>query len=136
LIEPFLDQLTALGYTAFKFVDGATFHPMPPIFNHQIGWRLLRKAGRAVPMFHDMMCKLPQPLRSKQEWNPPGRYSPDGYGFTDHSSGPFGERAGGSWLAADAAGRWLKQLRDDYRKAGIRNDLWWDVHARHSSVQK
>ena len=135
-IDLFLDRLIALGYTAFKFVDGETFGPTPPIFNHQIGWRLLRKTGRAVPIFHAMMRKLPQPLRAKQEWSPSGRYSPDGYAFTDHSSSPFGERAAGSWLAAGAAGRWLKQLKDDYQKAGIPNDLWWDVHARHSSVQK
>jgi len=135
-LDPFLDRLIALGYSAFKFVDGLDFRPAPPIFDHQIGWRLLRRAGRAVPVFHAMMRKLPQPLRAKREWNPPDKYSPDGYPFTDLSSGPFGERAGGSWLSADAAGRWLKQLINDYRKAGKLNELWWDVHARHSSAIK
>jgi FkbM family methyltransferase len=133
-IDPFLDQLIALGYNAFKFVDGLNFHPTPPIFNHQIGWRLLRRAGRAVPIVHAIMRKLPQPLRAKREWNPPGRYSPDGYPFTDQSSGPFGERAGGSWLSADASRRWLAQLKDDYRKADRLRELWWDVHARHSTA--
>jgi FkbM family methyltransferase len=135
-IDPFLERLIALGYAAFKFVDGLNFHPTPPIFNHQIGWRLLRRAGKAVPIFHAMMRKLPQPLRAKREWNPPGRYSPDGHVFAHQSSGPFGERAAGSWLGADAANRWFKQLKDDYRKAGRLNELWWDVHARHGSAQR
>jgi FkbM family methyltransferase len=135
-VDPFLERLIALGYTAFKFVDGLTFRPAPPIFNHQIGWRLLRGTGKAFPMFRAMMRKFPQPLRPKREWNPPGKYSPDGYPFAERSSGPFGERAGGSWLAADAAGRWLKQLKQDYQEAGKSNELWWDIHARHSAAQK
>ena len=134
--DPFIDSLVRLGYSAFKFVDGETFRPTPPIFDHQIGWRLLRKVGRAVPIFRGVMCKLPQPLRFKQEWNPPGKYSPDGYAFSEHSSGPFGERASGSWMAADVAGRWLNQLKSDYGRAGATKNLWWDVHARHSRVQK
>ncbi len=135
-IDPFLERLAALGYIAFKFVDGSTYRPAPPIFDHQIGWRLLRRAGRTVPVFHAVMRKLPQPLRAKREWNPPGKYSPDSYAFTDQSSGPFGERAAGSWLTVDAANRWLNRLKGDYRKAGILHDLWWDVHARHASAKK
>jgi FkbM family methyltransferase len=135
-MDPFIDQLIALGYTAFKFVDGLNFRPTPPVFNHQLGWRLLRRVGRAVPIFHAMMCRLPQPLRAKREWNPPGKYSPDGYRFEDQCSGPFGERAAGPWISADAASRFLRQLKDDYRRAGKLNELWWDVHARHLSAQK
>jgi FkbM family methyltransferase len=135
-IDPFVERLITLGYTAFKFVDGLNFHPTPPIFNHQIGWRLLRRAGRAVPVFHGVMRRLPHPLRPKREWNAPGRYSPDGYAFAKQSSGPFGERAGGSWLAPDAAREWLARLKSDYEKAGKLNELWWDVHARHSSAPK
>jgi len=89
---------------------------------------------RVLRLHQNPNAHLPQPFRAKQEWNPPGRYSPDGYAFTDHSSGPFGERAGGSWLTADAADRWLKQLKDDYQKAGKPTGLWWDLHARHSSA--
>ena len=134
-IDPFLDRLIALGYTAFKFVDGLTFRPAPPVFDHQVGWRLLRRVGRAFPPFRAIMRKLPQAMRAKREWNHPGRYSPDGFSFSDRSSGPFGARAAGAWLKADAARRWFNQLKDDYRKAGKSNELWWDVHARHASAQ-
>jgi FkbM family methyltransferase len=136
LIDPFIDRLVQLGYNAFKFVDGGTFHHTPPIFSHQIGWRLLRKLGKAIPVLHDTMCKLPERLRPKQDWSSPGKYSPDGYNFTSHSSGPFGERASGSWMTARDAERWLKRLVSDFLKAGSPWSFWWDIHARHSLAPK
>jgi len=132
--DPILERLIDLGYSTFKFVDGETYRPTPPIFDHQIVWRLLRKAGRLVPPVRKTISRLPQRLRPKSEWNPPGKYSPDGYPFAAHSSGPFGEQAAGSWLAADGALRWFRVLRDNYRREGKERLLWWDVHARHSSA--
>ena len=134
--QPFLERLVGLGYSAFKFVDGLNFYASPPILKHQIGWRILRKLGTTFPVFHAAMCRLPQRLRPKQEWNPAGQYSPDGYAFTYHCSGPFGEQAYGSWMAADVAARRLKWLEREYRTAGMTNDFYWDVHARHSSASE
>jgi FkbM family methyltransferase len=131
-VDPIIEELIALGYSCFKFVDGETYRPTPQILRHQIGWRLLRKAGRVAPVIRRTIRTLPEPLRAKSEFNPPGRYSPDGYVFTSHSSGPFGEQAAGSWLSGDAALRWFSHVKEDYRKAD--EPLWWDVHARHSSV--
>lgn len=129
--DPIIERLVDLGYSAFKFVDGETYWPSTPIFEHQIGWRFLRKAGNRIPFIKDVIKSLPQRVRQKSEWNPAGKHNPDGYPFTDYNSGPFGERAAGEWMSPDSALRWLKRLRRDYLKAGLANKMWWDVHARH-----
>lgn len=131
--DPILERLIDLGYSAFKFVNGETYWPGTPIFDHQIGWRLLRKAGRVAPFVRNAIRRLPRRLRVKSEYDAPGKYSPDGYAFSGSSSGPFGEQAAGEWLAPDAALRWFDDLKNDYRRAGQEHSLWWDVHARHSS---
>lgn len=134
LVDPIVEKLIELGYSSFKFVNGETYWSTTPIFNHQIGWRLLRKAGRMAPIIRSAIGKLPEQLRAKSEFDPPGKYSPDGYPFPPLSSGPFGEKAAGSWLNAKDALRWFSQLKKDYRKA--KEALWFDVHARHSSVPR
>ncbi|HLY17781.1 MAG TPA: FkbM family methyltransferase [Bryobacteraceae bacterium] len=130
--DPILERLIELEYTAFKLVDGATHRSTTPIFDHQAGWRLLRKAGRMAPILRHAIASLPRPLRPKSEYDPPGVYSPDGYRFTAQSAGPFGELADGPWLSPAAALRRVKALRNDYRRAG--ETLWWDVHARHADA--
>lgn len=130
--DPIIERLTELGYTAFKFVSGETYRPTYPIFDHQIGWRLMRKIGRIVPFVRSGICSLPEPLRPKSEFDPPGKYSPSGYGFGCYSSGPFGEQAAGCWKTAAAALRWFENLKKEYRRAGLESSLWVDVHARHS----
>jgi hypothetical protein len=131
--DPILERLIELGYSAFKFVNGETYWPTPPIFDHQIGWRLLRKIGRLAPFVRNGISRLPQRLRPKSEYDPHGKYSPVGYPFGPYSSGPFGEQAAGLWLACAPALRWFGNLKNDYRRAGKEDSLWWDVHARHSS---
>lgn len=130
--DPIIERLVELGYSAFKFVNGKTFRPSPPIFEHEIGWRLLRKTGQLVPFVRGMMSRLPERIRVKSEFDPPGTYNPDGYPFGAFSSGPFGEQAAGSWLSPDSAIRWFRHLTSKYRRDGKMHDLWWDVHARHS----
>ncbi len=132
--DPILERLIELGYSAFKFVNGDTYRPTPPIFRHQIGWRLFRKIGRLAPFVRDGMSRLPQRLRPKSEYDPPGKYSPTGYPFGSYSSGPFGEQAAGSWLSSVTALRWFRVLKNDSRRAGAENSFWWDVHARHASI--
>jgi FkbM family methyltransferase len=131
--DPILERLIELGYSDFKFVNGETYWPTPPIFDHQIGWRLLRKIGRLAPFVRNRISRLPQRLRPKSEYDPPGKYSPAGYPFGPFSSGPFGEQSAGSWLTCAAALRCFGILKNDYRRAGKEDSLWWDVHARHSS---
>lgn len=131
---PILDKLIELGYSAFKFVNGETYWPTPPIFEHQIGWRALRKIGRVAPVVRSAIRKLPLRFRPNSEYDPTEKYSPDGYQFGAYSSGPFGEQAAGSWMSAAAALRWFGRLEENYRVAGTADALWWDVHARHDNV--
>jgi FkbM family methyltransferase len=131
--DPILETLIGLGYSAFKLVDGDSFFASPPIFDYEIGWRFLRKAGRKLPFLRRAISSLPQPLRWKSEYDPPGMYSPDGYPFQECSSGPFGENAFGPWLTASATFQQLEKLRALYRRASQENMMWWDIHARRSS---
>jgi FkbM family methyltransferase len=130
--DPTLEILIDRGYSAFKFVNGETYRPTAPIFDYEIGWRLLRKIGRHAPWVRNTIGKLPERLRPKSEYDPQGKHSPDGYLFGPYCSGPFGEQAAGSWLTCDAALRWFGDLKNAYRRAAKENTFWWDVHARHS----
>jgi FkbM family methyltransferase len=132
--DPIVERLIELGYSDFKFVDGESYWPSAPIFDHETGWRFLRKAGRLLPPVKRAISSLPHRFRPKAEWNPPGKHSPDGYPFTLYSSGPFGEKAAGPWIRAEEAVRWFSDLKNNYRREGKENSLWWDVHARHSSA--
>ncbi len=132
--DPTVERLIELGYSAFKFVNGATYRPTPPIFDHETGWRLLRKAGRLFPLVRKTISRLPQSFRPKSEYDPPGSYSPTGYPFGPYSSGPFGEEAAGSWMTAGTALCWFENLKKSYRKTASVDSFWWDVHARHSSI--
>lgn len=131
--DPFLEKLIALGYDAFKFVNGETFRPNPEIFEHQIAWRALRKLGRKLPVVRSAIRMLPQSIRAKSEYDPPGKHSPNGYDFGTHCSGPFGEEAAGEWMTGDQAKRWLRKTMADYKRGG-HSVFWWDVHARHSAT--
>lgn len=130
--DPFLEKLVTLGYDAFKFVNGDTYYPNPEIFDHQIGWRALRKLGRKLPLVRRAVRAMPQSLRAKSEFDPPGKHSPSGYEFGAYCSGPFGEQAASGWMTARQAKRWLEKTMADYKRGG-QSVFWWDVHARHSS---
>ena len=133
--DPIVERLIELGYDCFKFVDGETYRPTAPIFDHEPGWRFLRKAGRIAPIVRDAVRTLPEGMRARSEWNPEGKYNPDGYSFTKYNSGPFGEQAAGQWMPGPEALRWFRQLCENYAKQGWADRLWWDVHARHGSVK-
>ena len=129
--DPIVERLIELGYSAFKFVNAETYWPTPPVFNHQIGLRLLRKVRRA-PFVRKAISKVGRRLRPNSEYDPPYKYSPTGYPFGRDSSGPFGEQAAGNWLTSEAALAWFGKLKDSFLREGIGEELWWDVHARHS----
>jgi FkbM family methyltransferase len=134
LADSIVEALIDLGYSAFKFVYGETYRPAPPIFNRDVAWRLLRRAGRLVPPLRTAIASLPPKFRDKDEYNPPGKYSPDGYPFTHYSSGPFGEQVAGRWMEPGEARRWFDKLRKGFVDDGLEATFWWDVHARHGSV--
>ena len=132
--DPILEALIDLGYSAFKFVDGLNYRPAPPIFDNEIGWRLLRKACHSFPPFKGVVAKLPPILRTKDYFNPPGKFSPDGYAFTDYCSGPFGEETAGRWLRPAEAMKWFRKFQKGLNSSKAMQSFWWDVHARHGSV--
>src|SRR5579862_6352464 len=77
--DPIVERLIELGYSDFKFVNGETYWHNPPILHHEIGWRLLRKTGRVLPLVRSAVSKLPERFRAKGEWDPAELFSPDGY---------------------------------------------------------
>lgn len=130
LRDPFVTRLSELGYTAFKFVDGETYRATEHIFRHEWGWRTLRKIGRRFPPVRRFVRGLPRSIRPrKDEWDDPGIYNPDGYPYTSSCSGPFGERAAGEWIDAEAALARHRRLLGVHRRAG-QAMVWWDIHAR------
>ncbi len=129
--DPILERLIELGYTGFKLVDGESYRPAAPIFDHEIGWRLLRKAGRTLPFIRSAICALPQPLRMRSEWNPPGKHGQDRWKFGSYNSGPFGEEAAGQWMPPQQALKRFREIGNAYRRAGKEQLFWWDVHAKH-----
>jgi FkbM family methyltransferase len=133
--DPIVERLIELGYSGFKFVNGETYRSAAPIFDHQIGWRLLRKIGRHAPFIRNAIGGLPQRLRPNAEYDPPGKHNPDGYAFGPYHSGPFGEQADGPWLTPAAALRWFGSLKMHYRRAAKEDECWWDVHARHQITE-
>ena len=133
--DPIIETLAGLGYSSFKFVNGETFRRSGPIWDHEIGWRLLRKIGRIMPPIRSALTRLPERLRVKTEFDIPGQYNPDNYPFTRYSSGPFGEQAAGNWLSIDAAIGWFQNIKNGYLKADRAEQLWWDVHARHKNAR-
>jgi hypothetical protein len=132
--EEILDRLIELGYSAFKFVDGGTHWCTREIADGDIGWRLLRKAGRIAPFIRKGICKLPQRFRDRAEWNLCDQYNPDSYNFGPENSGPFGERASGEWRKERSARSYCRRLRRYSAEVGQKDWIWWDVHARHSSA--
>ncbi|MGA3131145.1 MAG: FkbM family methyltransferase [Terracidiphilus sp.] len=132
--EEILNRLIELSYTAFKFIDGESHWHTRRILNDEYGWRLLRKLSRSAPFIRTTISSLPQSLRNRGEWNPTEIYNPDSYAFGPLSSGPFGERAAGSWKTMNASRAFLRDLQEYARKVGRGNWIWWDVHARHGSV--
>jgi hypothetical protein len=109
--DPIIERLIELGYTSFKLVNEVAHRAAPPIFEHEIGWRFLRKIGRAVPPIGSALRGLAQRLPMRSEWDPPGKLAVDGYEFGDYGSGPFGDVAAGDWLAPRDALRKFAWLR-------------------------
>jgi FkbM family methyltransferase len=128
--DPIIEALIELGYSSFKLVHGVTFSEKPPIFEHQVGWRLLRKIGHVLPFVKRSIMRLPDRWRPNSEYDPPGKHQLLGYPFTRYNSGPFGEQAAGLWLDRAAALRFFGTLSRNYRKEGT--ECWWDVHARRT----
>ena len=132
-----LDRLLELGYSRFKFVEGHTHWCSPSILPNEFGWRLLRKIGRIAPPIHNGIRKLPQRFRNRTEWDPVEDfiYNPDLYQSSSWWSGPFGEKASGTWRRSASARSFIKKLAKDPQAVSDGGFIWWDIHARHASFK-
>ena len=132
-----LDRLLELGYSRFKFVEGRTHWCSLSILQNEFGWRLLRKIGRVAPFIRNGISKLPQRFHNRTEWDPVEDfiYNPDLYQSCGCWSGPFGERASGTWRRSASARSFLKKLAKDSLAVSYGDFIWWDIHARHNSVR-
>lgn len=131
--DDIIGALTSLGYEDFKFVNGETFTSATPIFDHELGWRFLRKLTVAVPLIRGAVMAMPYTWRSKLDFDDKPFHRTGPVTFGGDSSGPFGEDAFGTWMNADAAHRWFDALVQNYRRDRREDTLWWDVHARRGS---
>lgn len=121
--DTILEMLRQLGYQQFKLIN-QNFHTTSLEIGHdELGWRLLRKAGRKIPMVKKLVQSLPQTWRPRMEWDT--AYRPDGWDpKSGKSSGPFGELTYGIWRDFDATKRIYDAVTTRHAYT------WWDVHAR------
>ncbi|MCU1336616.1 MAG: methyltransferase, FkbM family [Bryobacterales bacterium] len=112
-----MGSLAALGYTRFKVLNQGTFTSATPIFEHEIGWRFLRKSklGRL----------LPNGLKVDFD-----TFHVSGWTFPEGCSGPFAEQTFGEWLSLDRAKRLHERIQQGYTRGGVPlSHCWYDVHA-------
>jgi FkbM family methyltransferase len=112
-----LDLFVRLGYRHFKLLAQPYHTPSEKIYDHEIGWRLLRKLSQKIPVLHSVLKSLPQRLRPKTEWEDP-----------KEGSGPFGEDTPGLWLDETQVRSKLKRVMHHAEKSNGR--AWSDLHAR------
>jgi len=116
-----LEDLEALGYCRFKLLNQITFTDKRPVFNDEIGFRVMRKVSRKIPPLRPLIRTVAHrsdfdDFQAKHDWR-----------FPEGSSGPFGEETYGRWANANEILDRFKRLRREYDKAG--QVFWWDLHA-------
>jgi FkbM family methyltransferase len=91
--DDIISGLAALGYTRFKVINHGTYTSAVPIFQHEVGWRLLRKTriGRLLP--NGLKFDFDN-FSVRGDWK-----------FNQGCSGPFAEETFGEWLSSDRAKR-------------------------------
>jgi FkbM family methyltransferase len=127
-----IEHLHSIGYRHFKLINGAFHTTSMPIFRDEIGWRLLRKASRRIPLLHHAMRRLPHKARPKMEWDSP--FSVDGEAFGPNTTGPFGEKTHGGWITHTEARKLLDKIGEVESLAD--GALWWDLHAAKRLAQE
>jgi FkbM family methyltransferase len=119
-------HLADLGYRYFKLINQEFKTSSQEIYDSDMGWRLLRKLGRAVPPLKHAIQALPHAWRSKTEWDNP--YAWKGRTFGANSTGPFAEATQGPWLRYEEMERVHSRACQHAEKNNI--PPWWDVHAK------
>ena len=120
-----IEHLHSIGYRHFKLINQAYHTTSTPVFPDEFGWRMLRKAGRAVPPLKKAIGLLPWRMRPKMEWDSP--YVVDGEVLGANRTGPFGDKTHGRWIGPEQAAALLHRIGEtESQESGA---LWWDVHA-------
>jgi FkbM family methyltransferase len=120
-----IEHLQAIGYRSFKLVNQSTYTEATPVFDHEIGFRALRRLCRAVPRLRH---GLPDGVRADFDTFAEQQR----YVFPQGSSGPFGEDTHGQWRSADDVLRRFAAIRARFVKAAVPDECWYDVHARYT----
>lgn len=117
-----LARLETLGYRRFKLIEQGTHTSGLPIFPHETGARVFRKAGRVFPWFGALMKSLPAWSKpNKSEFlRPPAHRGGE--------SGPFGEDTEGRWHSAAEILRVAKWVHANNAAIGLL-ESWFDLHA-------
>jgi FkbM family methyltransferase len=123
-----LEHLQSIGYTHFKLLNGIFHTASLPIFQNEIGWRLLRKSARKIPPLQSAIRRLPRKFRPKIEWD--SHFSINGATFDSKMAGPFGEKSDGRWMTQSETRDLLNRIAD--LEALPDGSLWWNLHAKMS----
>jgi FkbM family methyltransferase len=116
--DDIIGSLDALGYTRFKVINQGTYTSAVPIFQHEVGWRFLRKMrlGRFLP--NGLKLDFDN-FHVRGDWR-----------FNEGCSGPFGEETFGEWFTSDRAKRFHKRIQYAFVRGGVPlSHCWYDVHA-------
>jgi FkbM family methyltransferase len=128
-----VNLLVDRGYTGFKLIDQTTFTQSLPVFDFEMGIRMMRKASRLLPPIGWLLSSLPDGVRPrKTEWDSFRQKFP--HPFSNYSSGPFAEETEGRWQTADEMRQHLERVFCDYERSGLAASFWCDIHARHSRL--
>lgn len=121
--EGLIEKLYDLGYRRFKLINQSTFTDATPVFDHELGFRALRKLRLLLPGTKRF---IPDGLRSDLD----SFSSREGRRFPPGASGPFGEATFGPWYSKDVVLRRYDQIRSRFRRARVPlEQCWYDVHA-------
>lgn len=116
-----LQRLRALGYDRFKLLNQVSFTDKRPIFEHEFGWRAVRKLYAKAPSLQTVIRSVVQ--RSDFDTFP----NTSNWKFPEGSSGPFAEHTYGKWTTADDVLQRYTKLHRRFQKTGA--VFWWDLHA-------
>lgn len=121
-------ELREVGYQHFKVINQTTFTDSTPVFDDQVGFRVLRRASSKFPSIKRFIQRLPRSLRPKKiDFDDFCDHFP--YTFNEGCSGPFGEETYGPWHSFDEIVRRATAIRRQLTNGCRVGYCWYDVHA-------
>jgi FkbM family methyltransferase len=127
--EDIITRLHQVGYQRFKVLNQDSFTASTPIFENEIGWRVLRKACNKVHALKYLLHRLPSQLQPRKIDfdNFTAQFE---FTFNEGCSGPFGEETYGLWYSFEDILKKVAKIRRQLVKAKFPlGNCWFDVHA-------